>query len=764
MLKALKYILLAVGVFALALGGVLAYVAATFDPNAYKPEIIRLVKEKKSRTLRLDGDIRLSFWPNIGAELGKVSLSEFKSEKEFAAVERARVSLKLMPLFSKRAVVDEVTVKGARATIVRFKDGRTNIDDLLAKDDKEPSQAVEFDIAEVAVANSAFTFRDEATGAQYSVSKLDLTTGRIANNVSTKVNLSVTVAASKPRINLATTLKSTLTFDLDKQTYVLEDMGLEAKGDAADVRNLALKATGGLTARLATSEFTANKLSVAATGVSGEDNFEAKLDAPRLVLTQDNATGDKVALVAKVTGAGRTMTASVSLPGVEGSAKAFKSSAMTLDLDLKQGELTVRAKVASPVVGNIEAQQVSLPGLVASLAVSGPEIPGKSLSGELKGSASVDGLKQNAQANLAGKVADSSIKARLAIASFKAPAVNFDVEVDQLDVDRYFPPAPAGQKSKQPEQPFDLSGLKNLNANGTVRIGSLKASNVKASNVRIVVKAAGGRVNLDPLTANFYQGSLASAVSINAAPATPAFAVRHRMSGIAIAPLLKDLADNDMLEGKGNVTLDVTSQGNTVSALKKALNGSADLKLMDGAVRGIDIAGSIRSAKASMGTLTGQKTQQADQAQKTDFTELTATFRITNGVAQNNDLSLKSPLLRVGGQGKIDIGSDSLDYLVKAAIVATSKGQGGRDLTDLRGVTVPVRVSGPFTAPSYQLDFGSMVTDVAKQKIEERVTSEVGKQLGGVLGGGAAGKDAGGKSAPAGGSSPADMLKGLFGR
>ena len=178
---------------------------------------------------------------------------------------------------------------------------------------------------------------------------------------------------------------------------------------------------------------------------------------------------------------------------------------------------------------------MSLPDLAANLTVSGPDIPGKSLTGDLKGSAAVDGAKESAQANLAGKIADSNIKARLAHRQLQvAPAINFDVEVDQLDVDRYFPPAPAGQQQKQPEKPFDLTGLRDLNANGTIRIGSLKANNLKATNVRLDVKANDGRVDLNPLTANLYQGTLASAVSINAAPATPTFAVKHNMNGVSV--------------------------------------------------------------------------------------------------------------------------------------------------------------------------------------------------------------------------------------
>jgi AsmA protein len=398
---------------------------------------------------------------------------------------------------------------------------------------------------------------------------------------------------------------------------------------------------------------------------------------------------------------------------------------------------------------------VSLPKLVASISASGPNLPGKSLSGELAGSASVDAVKQSGQANLAGKIADSNIKAKLGIAGFSPPGIHFDIDIDQLDLDRYMPQQSAGAQ-KKPEQPFDLSGLKSLHANGTLRIGSLKASGVKATNVRLDVKANGGRVDVSPLAANLYQGTLSGALAINAAPATPAFTVKQNLNGISIGPLLKDLADKDLLEGRGNVALNVTAQGNTVTALKKALDGSAAVKLVDGAVKGIDIAATIRNAKARLGTLKGEQTQQSDAKQKTDFSELSAAFKIKNGVAHNNDLSMKSPLLRLGGEGDINIGEDSLNYLVKASIVGTIKGQGGQDLGDLKGVTVPVRVSGPLAAPSYKLDFSAMATEAIKQKAEEAIRGQLEKRLGG-----GAAKE-GSKEAPK--SNPLEGLKGLFGR
>jgi len=77
--------------------------------------------------------------------------------------------------------------------------------------------------------------------------------------------------------------------------------------------------------------------------------------------------------------------------------------------------------------------------------------------------------------------------------------------------------------------------------------------------------------------------------------------------------------------------------------------------------------------------------------------------------------------------------------------VGTSKGQGGAELAELNGVTVPVRLVGPFDAVKYEVDYGAVATAVAKSKLTEKLT--------------------GGK---AGASSPAqaigDKLKSLFGK
>lgn len=724
--KIVKYALLGTGaVVGVAAAGA-TYIAVTFNPNDYKQQIIQTVKDEKQRTLHLDGDIKLSFFPSIGANLGKVSLSEFKSEQTFASVETVRVSLALMPLLSKQVVVNEVLVSGLTATLVRHKDGTTNIDDLLskqAKDDK--SQPVKFDIASVAVEKTNLTYRDEGTGAQYALKELNLNTGRIANGVPGKIALSVGVQANQPKLDITTQLATTLTFDLDKQSYQLAGMDLQVSGSALDISNLKLKASGDASANLQTQEFAANKFKLNATGVKAKDAFDATLDAPALSMTRDKFSGEKLAFNAKLDGATGNIAAALAIPDLAGNAQSFKVGALTLDLDVKQAEQVFKVKLASPLSGNFEAKQFNLSNLTLGVNATGDKLPNKSVSSEMKGSVQLDLTKQSVQATLAGGLLQSQVKAKVGVNGFSNPAINFDVDVDQFDADLYLPKKTEA-KASQPEQPLDLSALRTLNLNGSLRIGQLKVANIKSSGVRLDVKAHNGQLLVSPLSANLYQGSMNGSLSVNAA-GTPNIAINQTLSGVNVAALTKDAAGFDTLEGRGTVGVNLAMQGNTVSGMKKALNGNLSLNLADGAVKGINVAKKLRDAQSMFGK---SQTQAANQSEKTDFSELKATFKVTNGVAHNDDLSMKSPLLRLGGAGDIDIGNDRMNYLARATLARTLEGQGGKDVVG--GVTVPVRIAGPFSDLKYTLDFGAMVGEAAKQKVEakkEEVKTKVKDQL-----------------------------------
>ena len=350
---------------------------------------------------------------------------------------------------------------------------------------------------------------------------------------------------------------------------------------------------------------------------------------------------------------------------------------------------------------------------------------------------------------LAAKIDDSQVNANFSVSRFSDPIYAFKLNIDKLDADRYITKSTNTTKSTG-DSPIDLSALKKLTASGNASIGWLKLANVKTTNVKVAIKADGGVATISPFAADLYQGSMNGNLVVDA-KATPVITFKTDMKGIDIGPLMTDAVNNDILNGKGTLAVDVKTTGTSVSALKRALSGNADVKLADGSIKGIDIAGTLRGYKDKLSF--GKKDANSlanDKTKKTDFSELTATFDIKNGIAHNEDLSMKAPILRLAkgdSKGDFDIAAEKINYVAKPTLVASLKGHGGSDLDQLAGVAVPVRLKGTFSQPDWGVDFGGFAQSLAKNKLLDGVGGAKGDAVKGLLGGG----------------DKKELLKGLFG-
>ena len=697
-MKALRILGLAFGVLLALVAVLLGALYALFDGEKLKVELTRVVMEQKQRKLDIAGPLELSVWPDVGIKLGRLTLSEPGGKEGFLALDAARVAVAVMPLLSKQVQVQRIEVDGLKATLVKRKDGTLNIADLAGGGDKEAAAKaapkvgagdtaapVRIDIAGIKIANAQLTWRDEKAGTTTTLSNLDFGSGRVQA-------------------------------DSGRQTLAVEALSLAAKGK------------------------------------TGADSFELKLDVPRLDIAPDKSSGETLKLTANLAGSGRNLVANLVLSGVEGNAKALKIGKLALDLDAKVGESAVKARIESPVAADMAAQTLALEKLAGSLDLANPQMPMKQLKLPLSGSLRADLAKQSAALDLGTRFDESKIALKLKVAKFAPLALGFDLDIDTLNVDKYLPPKKAEEKVAASPAPagkdaaadkLDFSALKGHDVNGALRIGALQVSKLKLAKLDAKIRLAGGRLDVAPLSMNLYEGSASGSLSLNAAGNQ--LALKQNLNGISINPLLRDLADKDLLEGRGNVALDVASRGDSVAAMKKALAGTASLSLKDGAIKGINLAQSMRDIKARLGTLQGKAegtTQKARAGEKTDFSELTASLKIANGVARNDDLAMKSPFLRLAGAGDIDIGAGRMDYLAKATLVNTSTGQGGKEADKVKGLTVPVRIAGPFDALTYKPELGDLAADMAKAKLEEKTGAITGKTE----------------------SKAKDKLKGLFGK
>ena len=347
---------------------------------------------------------------------------------------------------SGRFFADEIIIRGAHVRIVRDTEGRLNIDDLLGRE----GEPVAFDIGRVAIEDSALTFSDLSTGARYELSHVALESGRLANGVPTSFVLALDATDAQSTWKLAAALKTRLVFDLTQQRFAVERAALELKGHVSGMTDLAAQVNGDVIFQGSVSELRATDVVAVIKGRVGEELIEARLEAPRILAVPAHASAENLVVSLRAQGSVGTTRANLVLPQVKRDADAFSSPAVTLELELKRGETTVQAGVASALEGRIAAPQLALKDLKASFNANGPRLPGKHLSGALRGDAALDLEKQGVRVKLGGKVADSHVKADLTAAGFAAPVYTFVVDVDQIDLDRYAANGPAARRRTEP--------------------------------------------------------------------------------------------------------------------------------------------------------------------------------------------------------------------------------------------------------------------------------------------------------------------------
>lgn len=209
---------------------VIAALLFLVDPNAFKPEIASVVKDKTDMELAIDEHIDWQLWPRIGLRLGKTTLTE-PGHGPLLAVHKAAVDVELMPLFGKKVVINAIKVDGAQINFIQRKDGTTNWDRMLkklAENPEEESEAIDLNIADVQVRNSALKAVDESTGAVREIKALTLTSQDIDLKKEFPVELGFEFSqqAEGKTLLAKNALKSRVKLDQDNQHFWLNGVEL----------------------------------------------------------------------------------------------------------------------------------------------------------------------------------------------------------------------------------------------------------------------------------------------------------------------------------------------------------------------------------------------------------------------------------------------------------------------------------------------------------------------------------------------------------
>jgi AsmA protein len=344
----------------------------------------------------------------------------------------------------------------------------------------------------------------------------------------------------------------------------------------------------------------------------------------------------------------------------------------------------------------------------------------------------------------------------------RKPSVTAKLRLGQLDLNPYLPPeatteaAPGGQQTAVvakagpadwSDDPIDLSGLKAANASLDLSVAGIVARKIKIGQSYLTVRLKDGVLVTDLKKMALYGGAGGAKLTANGAGRVPRIALNFDLKNFQANPFMSDAMDFNRIEGAANAALSVTTRGRSQRALVAALGGRGKVTFLDGAIRGVNLAAMVRNISSAF------LDPKAASTEKTDFAELGGTFVINRGIVTNNDLLLKSPLLRLSGKGTIGLPKRRVNYRIEPKLVATTKGQGAS--SGASGIKVPVIVSGPWDNVSYKPDLAGAIGGIAKdpKKALESLKSLIPGQSGD------------------GGSTPKlpildakKLLKGLFGR
>ena len=95
----------------------------------------------------------------------------------------------------------------------------------------------------------------------------------------------------------------------------------------------------------------------------------------------------------------------------------------------------------------------------------------------------------------------------------------------------------------------------------------------------------------------------------------------------------------------------------------------------------------------------------------------------------NDDLVAALQYLQVKGRGTADIGAGTLDYHLDVAVMKIpDEGSDGAEMKDMVGLSVPVVVTGTFSAPKLRPDVAGLVKARVQQEIDKR-KDELKQQL-----------------------------------
>nr|WP_321402540.1 AsmA family protein [uncultured Desulfobacter sp.] len=674
MVRFLKWVVVTIGILAGLIIGAAVLIPMFVDVKNYLPDIESMVTRQTGRSFSIGDDLELSLFPWAGIRLSDVTLGnpENFEKTPMISVKNFEVRVKVLPLFSKHIQVEKFILDSPSIALVKNKAGQGNWENIGAQADGGSDKSVQTNPGTAQDAPEK-TPTDQPV---FSIKSLTVERCSVSNGVLTYVDkgsgLSKTVS----------------------------DVHLDLSGIRLDQAiGIALEAN-----------VDGNPVSLTGTaGPLGQNPGAADIDFDLMVKMLDQLN---VSLKGRVIKPKTEQAVDMMVDLAPFSPKKlFESLDRSLPIEPSDNSVLEKFSLKAAVKGSAQAVAVS------------------------------DGILV---------LDDSTMNFTARAQAFEKPDLKFNLTLDKIDVDRYLPsdtkndskqsapakdgapvtsttPAKSTVKAAKKADPVDYTPLRKLVLDAKVNIGTLKVAGLSMANVTAVLVGKNGVFTLDPCAMDLYQGKAGATARIDVRNKYPATNLHLTTSKIQAGPVVRDSIGKDIIEGALTSDLSLSMTGDTPDLIKQTLGGNGELKFIDGAVVGVDVAGAIRNVGAGLGLA-----ESTAEKPKTDFAEFNVSYTAAKGLVKIPKASLVSPLLRLVANGQTSLVKEDLDFRVEPTLVATIKGQG--DTTDRSGLLIPFDVSGTWERPKVRPDLEAILknklsnSDELKQLLKGETSDSGEKQ------------------------------------
>ena len=355
--------------------------------------------------------------------------------------------------------------------------------------------------------------------------------------------------------------------------------------------------------------------------------------------------------------------------------------------------------------GALDADLSDLAAVFAALAMPAPEIPPGLGQDTLTAAATVafDGTALSL-GGLNAALDDNRITGDLAVAlDGPRPRITGALDVGDLDISALGgdaeEPAPEAETGAEgwSTEPIDVSALGTVDADIILNANSIRTADSQIGRTALGIVIDNARLVLGIQELVAYDGEIDGEIVVNGRNGLSASADLAG-SAIAISRLSAELLDYDRIVALGDMEIEVLGSGNSMDALMNSLNGDGSFSFGAGELLGLDLVGMLRNLDTSF----------IGDTSRTIFDSITATFRIVDGVVINDNLTILAPLLSATGTGEISIAGQSLNYRLVPKLLEGDEG----------GLSVPVLITGSWSAPRFKLDLEGLVQGRIDEEIE----------------------------------------------